>query len=256
MITIAISNQKGGVGKTTIAFNLAQILASKGDSRVITLDNDPQGNLTLSLLEDPAKLNANILDIYDGNQLEPVKISKNLYLIGSNITLAPVAERDFQVIFKLKEGIEKLNQNKGSEKFDYAIIDCLPSFGHLHLAALNAADYVLIPVKPAPYALAGLKDLFVTIKKAKKYFNPGLKILGIIINQVDGRRPIMEREMEAVLRETYGEKVLKAKINKRVKVEECPAFQKPITIYDPKGPSAQEFKALVREILRRMKNEN
>ena len=253
MITIAITNQKGGVGKTTIAFNLAQILASKGGNRVIAIDNDPQGNLTSSFLEDPAELNANILDVYDGNPLEPVQISKSLYFVGSNITLAPVAERDFQVIFKLKEGIEKLIQNKGSGNYDYTIIDCMPSFGHLHLAALNAADYVLIPVKPAPYALAGLKDLFATIKKAKKYFNPGLKILGIIINQVDGRKPIMEREMEEVLRETYGEMVLKAKINKRVKVEECPAFQKPITMYDPKGPSAQEFKSLVREILRRLK---
>ena len=256
MITIAITNQKGGVGKTTIAFNLSQIFASKRDARVIAIDNDPQGNMTSSFLEDPAELNANILDVYDGNPLEPVQISKSLYFVGSNITLAPVAERDFQVIFKLKEGIEKLIQNKGSGNYDYTIIDCMPSFGHLHLAALNAADYVLIPVKPAPYALAGLKDLFATIKKAKRYFNPSLKILGIIINQVDGRRPIMEREMEGVLRETYGKMVLKAKINKRVKVEECPAFQKPITVYDPKGPSAQEFKALVREIIRRLKNEN
>ena len=253
MITIAITNQKGGVGKTTIAFNLAQILASKGGNRVIAIDNDPQGNLTSSFLEDPAELNANILDVYDGNPLRPLQISKSLYFVGSNITLAPVAERDFQVIFKLKEGIEKLIQNKGSGNYDYTIIDCMPSFGHLHLAALNAADYVLIPVKPAPYALAGLKDLFATIKKAKKYFNPSLKVLGIIINQVDGRKPIMEREMEEVLRETYGKNVLKTKINKRVKVEECPAFQKPITMYDPKGPSAQEFKSLVREILRRLK---
>ena len=256
MITIAITNQKGGVGKTTIAFNLSQILASKRGTSVIAIDNDPQGNMTSSFLENPAELSANILDLYDGNPLEPVQISKSLYFIGSNITLAPVAERNFQIIFKLKEGIEKLNQKKAHTKFDYAIIDCLPSFGHLHLAALNAADYVLIPVKPAPYALAGLKDLFATIKKAKKYFNPGLKILGIIINQVDGRKPIMEREMEEVLRETYGEMALKARINKRVKVEECPAFQKPITTYDPKGPSAQEFKTLVREIIKRMKNES
>jgi chromosome partitioning protein len=253
MITIAITNQKGGVGKTTIAFNLAKILASKRNTAVIAMDNDPQGNLTSSFLEDPSELKANILDFYDGNQIEPIKISNSLYFIGSNISLSPVAERDFQVIFNLKEGINKLNQNKGTGKFDYAIIDCLPSFGHLHLAALNAADYVLIPVKPAPYALAGLKNLFATIKKAQEYFNPGLKILGIIINQIDGRRPIMEREMESVLRETYGQKVLRAKVNKRVKVEECPAFQEPITTYDPNGPAAREFKALTKEILRRLK---
>ena len=128
MITIAITNQKGGVGKTTIAFNLAQILASKRDNRVIAIDNDPQGNLTSSFIEDPTELNANILDLYDGSPLEPVQISKNLYFIGSNITLAPVAERNFQIIFKLKEGIEKLIQNKGSGKFNYTIIDCIALF--------------------------------------------------------------------------------------------------------------------------------
>ena len=139
------------------------------------------------------------------------------------------------------------------ERFDYAIIDCSPSFGHLHLAALNAADYVLIPVKPSPYALAGLKDLFSTIEKARKYYNSKLKVLGIVINQVDGRKPVIEREMEEVLRETYGDLVLKSKINKRVKIEESPAFQQPITVYDPKGPSSKEFKTMTNEILRRIK---
>ena len=126
MVTIAVTNQKGGVGKTTIAFNLAQILASKRGNRVIAIDNDPQGNLTSSFLEDHVELNENILNLYDGKPVEPIKISKNLYFIGSNITLAPVAERDFQVIFKLREGIETLNQNKESGQFDYAIIDCMP----------------------------------------------------------------------------------------------------------------------------------
>ena len=253
MITIAIANQKGGVGKTTIAYNLAQILASKRNTMVLAIDNDPQGNLTSSFIDDPNQLKANILDVYDEKPLEPIEIPNNLYLLGSNISLAPVAEREFQIIFRLKEGIERLNSSNPSHNFDYIIIDTLPSFGHLHLAALTAADYVLIPVKPAPYALAGLKDLFNTIKTAKKYYNPRLKILGIVINQVDGRKPVIEREMEEVLRETYGNLVLKTKINKRIKVEESPAFQKPITVYDPKGPSAKEFTAMVAEVLRRIK---
>ena len=106
MITIAIANQKGGVGKTTITFNLAQILASKPGSKVIAIDNDPQGNLTSSFLEDPSKLNANILDAYNEKPLEPMKVSKNLYFICSTIILSTIAERDFQVIFKLKEALE------------------------------------------------------------------------------------------------------------------------------------------------------
>ena len=252
MVAIAVSNQKGGVGKTTIAFNLAQILSGRRKAKVLAVDND-QGNLTSSFLEDPSKLDAHILKAYNEEPFVPVQISKNLYLVGSDISLAQVAERDFQVISKLKESIKRIDVSTVGGGFDYVVIDCLPSFGYLHLAALNAADFVLIPVKPTPYALAGLKDLFNTIKKAKKYYNPKLKVLGIVINQVDGRKPVIEREMEEVLRETYGNMVLKSKINKRVKVEESPAFQQPITVYDPRGPSAMEFRAMTNEIIRRIK---
>ena len=250
MITIAVANQKGGVGKTTIAFNLAHNLAAKRKT-VLAIDNDPQGNLTSSFLENPEELrnNQNILGAYDGIPLSPINISKGLGFLGTGITLAAVAERSFEIIYSLKEAVEPLGS-----KYDYCIIDCLPSFGYLHLAALNAADYVLIPVKPAPYALAGMNDLFGTIEKCKKRFNPELKVLGIVINQVDGRRPNIEREMEEALRDTYGELVFKGKINKRVKIEESPAFQKPIAKYAPKGKSALEFKAVTNEMMRRIKN--
>jgi chromosome partitioning protein len=188
-VRIAIADQKEGVGKTTITFNLAQILATKR-LKVLAIDNDPQTNLTSSFLENPAELKSNILDAYNSRNLNPIGISKNLCFIGSNISLLMIAEQDFQIVFNLKEALEELRKSfvrKPSKSFDYVIIDSLPSFGHLHLAAVGAADYVLIPVKPAPYSLAGLKDLLVTIKKAKKYFNPRLKILGIVINQVGGQ---------------------------------------------------------------------
>jgi chromosome partitioning protein len=254
MITIAVANQKGGVGKTTIAFNLSNILANVHLQKVLTVDNDPQGNLTSSLLEDPSKLDAHTLKAYNEEPFMPMQISENLYLLGSNIALAQVAERDFQVISELKEGIKRIDVSTEGGGFDYVIIDCLPSFGHLHLAALNAADFVLIPVKPSPYALAGMKDLFQTVESAKKHFNPALGVIGIIINQVDGRKPVIEREMAEALRETYGDLVLRAMINKRVKVEESPAFQKAITAYDPKGPAADEFNAVASEIIYRIKN--
>jgi chromosome partitioning protein len=252
MVTIAVANHKGGVGKTTIAFNLAQILAGQHKKNILAIDNDPQANLTSSFLEEPTKLRANVITAYDEEPLIPQQISKSIKLLGSDTNLASVAERDFSVIFRLKESLKTLQTGFDSEDFDFIVIDCLPSFGHLHLAALNAADYVLIPVKPAPYALAGMKDLFETIKKARRYFNADLKILGIVINQADGRKPIIEREMEKALREAYGELVFKTKINKRVKFEESPAFQQPITQYSPKGPAAKEFKALTAEILQRL----
>lgn len=252
MITIAVANQKGGVGKTTIAFNIAQILARRRATRVLAIDNDPQGNLTASFREDPSDVRATIRDAYEDNPLKPVSVSKNLDLLGADISLAPVAERNFEVIYKLKESLDKLQKDQAGTGYDYCIIDCLPSFGHLHLAALTAADYVLIPVKPAPYSLAGMKDLLDTVDKARRYLHSGIQILGIIINHVDGRNIVMEREMEEVLRETYGNLVFKTKIAKRIKLEESPAFQQAITEYDPKGPAAAEFKALVTEMLARI----
>jgi chromosome partitioning protein len=245
MTIIAVTNQKGGVGKTTIAFNLSQILATCHGKKVLAVDNDPQANLTSSFKQGPAE--SNIRDAYDEKPLAPETVSKTLSFIGSDITLASVAERDFQAVFKLKEALDKIRSD-----YDHIIIDCLPSFGHLHLSALNAADYVLIPVKPAPYALAGIKELFETIAKAKKYFNADLKILGIVINQSDSRRLIMECEMEKALREAYGNLVFKTKINKRVRIEESPAFQQSITEYRPKEPAAAEFRAFTKEFLQRL----
>jgi len=248
MITIAVSNQKGGVGKTTIAYNLAKILSNRRGTNVLAIDNDPQANLTQSFLKDTADQKGNILNAYQVKDLEPIQISKSLWFLFSSIKLAPVAEQEFHVIFRLKEGIEKFRT-----KFDYAVIDCLPSFGYLQLAALTASDFILIPVKPEPYALAGIKDLLETIKKTKKYFNPNMKILGIAINQSDGRNLVIERDMEAALREKYAELILKTKIRKRIKVVESPAFHQSIVDYDSKSPAAMEFEDLTNEILKRIK---
>jgi chromosome partitioning protein len=256
MITIAVSNQKGGVGKTTISFNLAQLLSTRPRCRILAIDNDPQGNLTASLLDQSFPPEANILNAYDLKPYKPARISKNLYLLGSDKNLSAVAERNFDVIFRLRESIQELTQNSQMQPYDYTIIDCLPSLGYLHLAALAAADLVLIPVKAAPFALSGMKNLFETIRKAKKYLNPNLKVLGIVINQVDGRKLVMEREMERALRDTHGELVFKTKIHKRVKIEESPAFQQAVSQYCPDFPATMEFEALLQEILDRIESVN
>lgn len=246
MAIITVNNQKGGVGKTTIAFNLCKGLVERG-YKVLAIDNDPQGNLTSALLEDPTRLQADVLNIYQNKtNVIPEQISDNLFLIGSNIHLAKTADNDFDIIFRLKEGIIGLNK-----EFDFVFIDCLPSFGYLNMAALNAADYVLIPVKPAPFALAGIKDLFDTINKAKNRLNPNLKVLGIILNLVEGRKTTIGDELERVLRETYSELVFKTGINKGVKLEESPAFSQSIMEYDPKGKQALQFNQLLDEFLNR-----
>jgi chromosome partitioning protein len=251
MHIVSITNQKGGVGKTTISFNLSKGLSAKG-YKVLAIDNDPQGNLTSAFLEDPTQLNeyADIIQIYNDNdaKIEPQKISKGLYLIGANIHLSKISEKDFDVIFQLKERLSLIKN-----QFDFVLIDCLPSFGYLHMAALNAADKALIPIKPAPFAFAGLKDLFETIAKTKKRLNPDLDILGIILNLVEGKQTTMGAELEETLRENYGNLVFESRITKGVKLEESPSFYQSIMEYAPKGKQAQQFKNFINEFLKRLK---
>lgn len=129
MVAIAISNQKGGVGKTTLSLNLAQLMSRKRRTNVLAVDNDPQGNMTGSFIESLDGSDGETLAAYDDKPLKPAKITKSLYLLSADINLAPVAERDFSVIFKLKEALESLGK-RNAPGFDYIFIDCLPSFGH------------------------------------------------------------------------------------------------------------------------------
>jgi chromosome partitioning protein len=251
MITkIALSNQKGGVGKTTVAFNLAKGLVDKG-YQVLLVDNDPQGNLTSCCLEDPAMLpdKANLLHLYTeaADQVQPHPLSDRLALLGADIRLAKVTEGDFEVIYKLREGIEMVENG-----FDFVLIDCLPSFGFLNLAALNAADQVIIPTKPAPFSIAGLKDLFETIDRVRRRMNTELAVLGILLNLIEGRNTRMAKEIEEVLRDSYAELVFKTTLGKGVKLEESPSFNQSIMEYDPTGKPAQQFMAFMDEVLERL----
>ena len=246
--TISIINQKGGVGKTTITFNLAKGLAGKG-YKVLVIDNDPQGNLTGALLDDPTAMKANVLGLYDPEQdkITPEKINDKLFLIGADIHLSKVSDSEFDIIFRLKEGLEKLKQD-----YDFVLIDCLPAFGFLNMAALNAADFVLIPTKPAPFALAGLKDLLGTVKKVQKRLNQNLKVLGIVLNLIEGRKTTMAEELEKVLRDEYKDLIFTTKLNKGVKMEESPTFSQSIMEYDPQGKLAGQFETLLCEFIKRI----
>jgi len=251
--TVAIINQKGGVGKTTITFNLSKELASR-DYRVLVIDNDPQANLTSCFLEDPANLpeEANILYWYEDKlpQSKPLKLDNNLHILGSNIHLSRISEKGIDVIFSLKEGREYVR-----DKYDYIIVDCLPSFGYLNLASLNCSDFVLIPTKPAPFAIAGLQDLFDSVTKVKKRMNPDLKSLGIVLNLVEGKNTNLARDIEKVLRSNYNDQVFSTILQKGVKFEESPALNMSVSEYDPKGKSSEQFVKFTDEFLERSSNE-
>ena len=161
--------------------------------------------------------------------------------------MAKVAEGDFEVIYKLRDGLEAVKR-----KYDFVLIDCLPSFGFLNLASLNAADQVIIPTKPAPFSIAGLKDLFETIERVHRRMNKDLAVVGILLNMIEGRNTRMAKDIESVLREQYGTLMFQSTLTKAVKLEESPSFNLSIMEYDPNGKQTQQFMAFVDELLSRL----
>ncbi|MBP7562852.1 MAG: ParA family protein [Candidatus Cloacimonetes bacterium] len=244
---ISVINQKGGVAKTTIAFNLAKGLVEKG-KKVLAIDNDPQGNLTSSFLDDPTKMHSDIITCYQNDQtIQPELISQNLYLIGANIHLSKMSDGKLDDVYNLQENLQAIKND-----YDVIIIDCLPSLGFLNLSALIACDAVLIPIKPAPYALAGLQDLIETVSKVKRRFNKNLEILGIIITMVEGKKTVIEKEIEEYLRSNYKELVFNTLINRAISMVESPTRKQSIMEYDPNGKQAQQFYQFLSEVMERL----
>lgn len=248
---VAVANQKGGVGKTTLAMNLATGLSMCG-FRTLAIDNDPQGNLTAYLLDDhKSSLKSHVIQLYDGQKAHPQMVSDNLYLFGADKQLSTVPERGFDAVYGLKEGLEHLEA-----EFDYVVIDCLPGLENLLLASLTAADNVLIPLEPAPFPVLGLSDLMDTIDKTKKRLNPVLDIMGIVFNKVDGHSIVMENQIIEALKDSYGDLLFETKLIKRIKVAESTGTQTSIFNYDKGGFSDKNFRALVAEFLKRCGGNN
>ena len=244
----ALANQKGGVGKTTTAINLAACLAEAGEHALV-IDLDPQANATSGLGE--RANGASTLDLLDGAPLatlaRPTRFA-NLDLVPAKPELAAAA-----VELSALAGGERYLADalaEATERWSFAFLDCPPSFGPLTVNALAAADRVIVPVQAEYYALEGLSQLLGSIELVKTRLNPGLGIAGILLTMVDGRTRLAA-QVEAEVREHFGELVFTTSVPRAVRLAEAPSHGLPAIAYDRRSPGAEAYWKVAMELVER-----
>lgn len=246
---IAITNQKGGVGKTTTAINLSSCLAA-AERRTCLIDMDPQANSTSGVGLEKENIESSVYDVLIGSKslrevVLPTELNylnivpSSISLVGAEVELVSMMARET----RLKTALEQIHDD-----YEFIIIDCPPSLGLLTINTLTAADSIIIPIQCEYYAMEGLGRLMSTISLVKENLNPGLEIRGVVLTMFDSRLNL-SRQVSDEVRKYFTDKVYNTVISRNVRLSEAPSFGKPIILYDIMSTGAENYMSLTKEVL-------
>ena len=250
---ISVVNQKGGVGKTTTAVNLAAAIGISG-KKVLLVDADPQGNTTSGFGVNKKQTRLTTYDLLIGNataESSAIKTEfKNIDIVPSSMNLAAAEVELIEI--EHREAQLKLALATAREKYDFIFIDCPPSLGLITINSLNASDTVLVPIQCEYFALEGLSQLMSTVRQVKRLYNPTIEIEGIILTMYDGRLNLTQQVVSEI-KKYFADKLYKTPIPRAVRLSEAPSYGMPIQYYDKRSKGAVAYNDLAKEFLKKNK---